>query len=123
VHYISTSLLATFRGFSGSFGSGISGGIFTRMLQESLEEGFARHNISDDALVERLLGSPALVYRLEGDRREVAVQGYSDAIRGLFLAGCGLALVAIFVQAGTGWKGPSDGAADEEDEGDVMASG
>ena len=116
-HFIATSLLATFRGFSGSFGSGISGGIFARLLQDSLEEGFARKGITDAGdLVKRLLGSPALVRQLEGDRRDVAVKGYGDAISGLFLAGCGLAMVAILVQAGTGWKGPDKTHGDDAEE-------
>lgn len=55
-------------------------------------------------LVRRLLGSPALVSGLSGGEREVAVQAYTDAIRGLFWAGAGLAVLTVVVQAGSGWK-------------------
>ena len=55
-------------------------------------------------LVRRLLGSPALVAGLSGGEREVAVQGYVNAVRGLFWAGAGLAVFVVLIQAGTGWK-------------------
>jgi len=61
--------------------------------------------------VRRLLGSPALVEHLEGVEKDVAIRGYEDALRTLFLAGAGLAAMMVFVQAGTGWK-----AAEEPDE-------
>ncbi|KAK1073271.1 hypothetical protein LTR12_006130 [Friedmanniomyces endolithicus] len=108
-HYIATSLLATFRGFAGSFGSAIGGGIFTRRLAASLTEGFANAGLEhEEGLVRRLLGAPALVGELRGVEREVAVRGYEDALRTLFLAGAGLAGVMVLVQAGTGWKNAED---------------
>ena len=106
-HYIATSLLATFRGFSGSFGSAIGGGIFTRTLYQSLTNRFAERGMhNEDDLVRRLLGSPALVGRLQGAQREVAIEGYEEALRKLFLYGAGLAALMVFVQAGTGWRTP-----------------
>ncbi|KAK5174432.1 uncharacterized protein LTR77_001512 [Saxophila tyrrhenica] len=111
-HYIATSLLATFRGFAGSFGSAIGGGLFQRKLYTSLTDGFAEEGLRHrEDLVRRLLGSPALVEQLGGAEREVAIRGYEDALRTLFLAGAGLALLTVFVQAGTGWR-----AAKEESE-------
>ncbi|KAK3675439.1 hypothetical protein LTR78_004522 [Recurvomyces mirabilis] len=119
-HYIATSLLATFRGFAGSFGSAIGGGIFTRRLYSSLESGFAEHGFKGrEDLVRRLLGSPGLVRGLQGVEKEVAIKGYEDALRTLFLAGAGLALVTVIVQAGTGWKQAKEDrvtAEEEEDE-------
>ena len=103
-HYIATSLLATFRGFSGSFGSAIGGGLFSRTLYNSLTRQFAERGIKNEDLVIRLLGSPALVGSLEGVQKEVAVKGYEEALKLLFLSGAGLAALMIFLQAGTGWK-------------------
>ncbi|KAK8116191.1 major facilitator superfamily transporter [Apiospora sp. TS-2023a] len=67
-HYVATSLLGTFRGFAGSFGSAIGGGIFIRTLRGSLDAGFravdggAPLSPERAQLVKRLVGSPALVY-------------------------------------------------------------
>lgn len=108
-HFIATSLLSTFRGFSGSFGSAVGGGVFIRILQSSLESGFAEEGLKGrERLINRLLGSPALVGTLEGVEKEVAVHGYTDAIRGLFYAGVALSALMIFIQAGTGWKGAEE---------------
>jgi hypothetical protein len=96
--------LATFRGFSGSFGSAIGGGMFSRTLYNSLTRQFAERGIKNEELVIRLLGSPALVGSLEGLQKEVAVRGYEEALRMLFLGGAALAALMVFVQAGTGWK-------------------
>jgi len=106
-HYIATSLIATFRGFAGSFGSAVGGGIFTRILRDSLDTHFHERGLGNtkDGLVRRLLGSPALVDGLDGIEREVAVQGYQDALRYLWLAAAALAVVVVFIQASTGWKG------------------
>ncbi|MCJ1282556.1 hypothetical protein MMC26_001879 [Xylographa opegraphella] len=115
-HFIATSVLSTFRGFAGSFGSAIGGGIFTRILRASLEQGFAEKGLQDKGeLVRRLLGSPALVAGLSGGEREVAISAYVDAIRGLFWAGAGLAVVVIAVQAGTGWKAGVEEKVEEEE--------
>jgi hypothetical protein len=110
-HYITISLMATFRGFAGSFGSAIGGGFFTRILRAKLEEGFEEHGglAGRGDLVRRLLGSPALVDSLTGSERAVAVAGYTSSVDGLLMFGAGLALVMVFVQAGTGWSpGPKD---------------
>ncbi|KAH6674209.1 major facilitator superfamily domain-containing protein [Halenospora varia] len=109
-HFITTSLLTTFRGFAGSFGSAIGGGLFVRVLKSSLEEGFEEHGGLEgrEDLVRRLLGSPALVKSLKGMDRKIAVAGYVASFKALFTAGVGLALIMVFVQAGTGWKAPED---------------
>lgn len=115
-HYIATSLVATFRGFAGSFGSAIGGGLFTRVLRSSLKNGFEEAGLNGrGALVRRLLGSPALVGQLTGVERDVAVQGYQDALKYLWVAAAGLAALMVIVQAGTGWKGHEE-KLDEEDE-------
>lgn len=120
-HYITTSLLATFRGFAGSFGSAVGGGMFIRVLRASLMQGFRDRGFgkTKDDLVRRLLGSPALVGTLDGVERVVAVKGYEDALRNLFLAGAGLAALMVLVQAGTGWRG----AKEEQAEADWMGGG
>ena len=120
-HFIATSLLATFRGFAGSFGSAIGGGVFSRVLSSSLEAGFKERGLTGKKeLIRKLLGSPALVSSLNGYDRIVAVNGYVTALKSLFLAGCILSTIMIAVQAGTGWKGPDEkvaaGPAAEEEE-------
>ncbi|TVY73222.1 MFS thioclapurine efflux transporter tcpA, partial [Lachnellula suecica] len=94
-HFISTSLLTTFRGFAGSFGSAIGGGLFVRVLKAKLEEGFEEHGglKGREELVRKLLGSPALAKSLQGSERAVAVSGYVEALRALFVAGVGLAAI------------------------------
>ncbi|KAL9096639.1 MAG: hypothetical protein Q9165_001126 [Trypethelium subeluteriae] len=114
-HTIVTPLLATFRGFAGSFGSAIGGGIFTRTLKRALERGFVEAGLGErKELTTRLLGSPALAASLQGRERMVAVQGFETALKTLFLAGSVLAVVATVIQAGTGWRG-----AEEKKGGDV----
>ena len=124
-HYIATSLIATFRGFAGSFGSAVGGGLFVRVLRDSLETGFRDHGFgsSKDVLVRRLLGSPALVGGLEGVEKEVAVKGYQEALRSLFLAGVGLAALMVLVQAGTGWKGAGEEKIMEDETRDLERRG
>jgi hypothetical protein len=108
VHPIVISLLATFRGFSGSFGSAIGGGYFVRVLHRSLDSGFTKAGLKGRGeLTRRLLGSPALVGRLEGKERAVAVGAYADALKALFLCAVGLSVIVVLVQAGTGWKEPA----------------
>lgn len=127
-HYVATSLLGTFRGFAGSFGSAIGGGIFARTLRESLENGFKAIDGPDgpgrSELIRKLIGSPALVYNggLAGEERQVAVQGYVDALRVLFQAAVVLSIFVTFVQAATGWKGPSDKVKDQETNGSDVRS-
>ena len=105
-HYICTALLTTFRGFAGSFGSAIGGGLFTRTLKGSLEHGFQRNGglKGREDLVRKLLGSPITVQQLVGVERSIAVKSYVKALSTLFLAGIALALIMGLVQAGTGWE-------------------
>lgn len=114
-HFVLTSLVATFRGFAGSFGSAIGGGVFARLLADSLARNFAERGIAGkQELVRRLLGSPALVARLSGVEQAVAIKGYEDALRGLFVAAVVLGAVMAVVQAGTGWRGyDADGEGQE----------
>jgi len=57
-----------------------------------------------EELIRKLLGSPALVRQLEWDERTVAVDSYVGSLKQLLLCGAGLALLMVFVQAGTGRK-------------------
>jgi hypothetical protein len=105
-HYIATALLTTFRGFAGSFGSAIGGGLFTRTLRHGLEKGFRKHGGLQDRedLVRRLLGSPTLVQELHGIEKMIAITSYVNALKRLFLAGVMLVIVMTLMQAGTGWR-------------------
>jgi hypothetical protein len=116
-HFIVTSLLATFRGFAGSFGSAIGGGIFVRLLRSSLEIGFSVEGLEDivssgekEDLIRRLLGSPAFVWSgdLTDAERRIAVAGYETAVKGLFLAAALCAVLGGISQAGAGWRGPAE---------------
>lgn len=112
--YITTSLISTFRGFGGAFGTSIGGGIFSRLLQTSLADGFRSIDGGDTLsperkrLVSRLLGAPELVFSgaLTPEDRHVAVEAYSGAARGVWQAAAALGLIVLVLQAGTGWKGP-----------------
>ncbi|KAJ8120106.1 hypothetical protein ONZ43_g3102 [Nemania bipapillata] len=123
-HYVATSLLGTFRGFAGSFGSAIGGGIFARTLRESLEAGLKDLDGTDrlgkdrEELIRKLIGSPLLVYNggLTEAETEVAVRGYSGALRVLLQAAVVLTFAVLVLQAGTGWKGPGEKVRDEEEE-------
>jgi predicted MFS family arabinose efflux permease len=107
VRFIATSLLATFRGFAGTFGSAIGGGIFVRVLQRSLRAGFQEHGVKGQKeLIRRLLGSPRAVQALVGVERDVAIAAYTKAIQTLFFAAAGLSILMLFVQGGTGWTAP-----------------
>lgn len=127
VHPVVLSLLATFRGFAGSFGSAIGGGVFVRVLNKSLRKGFKHAGLENrGSLIRQLLGSPGLVWKvvdgkgvLNSKEREVAVHSYEDAIKTLFLAAAGLTVVVILIQAGTGWK-EAVVPEDEEVEGEVL---
>ncbi|KAI8624837.1 MFS general substrate transporter [Xylariaceae sp. FL1651] len=122
-HYVATSLLGTFRGFAGSFGSAIGGGIFARTLRDSLERGLKAVDGDDrlgkdrEELIRKLIGSPALVYNggLTDAEQMVAVQGYSSALRVLFQAAVVLTVIVLVLQAATGWKGPADKVRDREE--------
>lgn len=121
VRFIATSLLATFRGFAGTFGSAIGGGIFARTLRASLEKGLKRYGITGkEALIRELLGSPRIVRQLSGIERAVAVKGYIDGLRALWFSAMVLVCFMWFVQAGTGWSRPKrleeeDGRLDRDD--------
>jgi hypothetical protein len=125
-HYVATSLLGTFRGFAGSFGSAIGGGIFARTLRDGLERGLKAVDGSDHLdesrkdLIRKLIGSPFLVYHggLTEAEQMVAVQGYSNALRVLFQAAVVLTAFVLLLQAATGWKDPDDKIRGQE-EGDI----
>lgn len=115
--YVTTSLLATFRGFGGSFGTSLAGGIFYRILRASLTAGFLRLDGTPElgparrTLVDRLLGAPDLVW--QGDalgplERQIAVDGYAYAIRGVWQAAAVLGLFVVAVQAAAGWTSPRE---------------
>jgi hypothetical protein len=128
IHPIVLSLLGTFRGFAGSFGSAIGGGFFSRVLHKSLMDGFADSGPDDKSkLIRTLLGSPATVGTLHGKEKEVAVHAYENAVKALFLGAVGLAVVVTFVQAATGWNAPEKRyaqlAEEEEVEGEAGAFG
>ncbi|GJC98328.1 major facilitator superfamily transporter [Colletotrichum higginsianum] len=115
-HFVSTSLLGTFRGFGGSFGTAIGGGVFYRILRSGLVAGFTELDggrLSEERreLVTRLIGSPALVFNggLSPAEHAIAVERYAGASRGTWRAAAALAVVAIVIQASTGWRGPTGG--------------
>ena len=115
IHFITTSLLTTFRGFGASFGSAIGGGIFARALTDSFTSLRDSHNLPpDDRLLEQILGSPATVGLLTGVDKEIAISSYESALMRLFLVGGAVSVAAVALQAGTGWTAPKE--ADETDE-------
>ncbi|KAF1810487.1 MFS multidrug transporter-like protein [Eremomyces bilateralis CBS 781.70] len=115
-HFIASSLLATFRGFAGSFGSAIGGGVFTRTLQRSLTNGFVGHGLGHKTgLVRKLLGSPALVGTLGEPEKSIAIGAYVDATRGLFAAAAGLTALMVLAQAATGWRAAEPKKAGDEE--------
>ncbi|KAG8626581.1 hypothetical protein KVT40_005526 [Elsinoe batatas] len=104
-HFMATSLVATFRGFAGSFASAAGGGYFVRVLRDVLTEQFAQRGIQPrEGLIRKLLGSPALVRDLSGLEKEAAVEGYTVALKALWLGAAVIAASIIFLQASTGWK-------------------
>ncbi|CAK7567355.1 MAG: hypothetical protein SEPTF4163_005318 [Sporothrix epigloea] len=133
-HFIITSLLATFRGFSGSFGTSIGGGYFMRRLAAELADGFEKLDggslsSAHSILITRLVGSPALVFgddsqglpALNAMERKVAVASYETALGKLFRWAALVALLVLLVQAGTGWAGPKPSPnADAVESGDVF---
>ncbi|CAG8980891.1 hypothetical protein HYALB_00013421 [Hymenoscyphus albidus] len=121
-HFITISLLNTFRGFAGSFGTAIGSGFFVRVLKRTLETGFEKTGGLEgrEDLVRRLLGSPALVQNLKGVEKDIAMKGYMAGLKALFLAGVGVAVVMVFVQSGTGWIAPADEKEDERGEREVL---
>lgn len=123
-HFVATSLLGTFRGFAGSFGVAIGGGIFSRTLRGALTDGFQQ--IGDekdrDQLIQRLIGSPAMVFfgDLSTIEHEIAIQGYVTALQYVFRGAFFLAMLVILIQAATGCKGAV--SSEEEDEGELQAA-
>jgi hypothetical protein len=106
VRFIITALLTTFRGFSGTFGSAIGGGVFLRFLRFALEKGFADRGLPvDDRLIRRLLGSPRAVNDLHGVEKMVGIESYTYAIKTLFLTGVGLSIFTFILQAAAGYEG------------------
>ncbi|KAL2874356.1 hypothetical protein SGCOL_010437 [Colletotrichum sp. CLE4] len=116
-HFISTSLLGTFRGFGGSFGTAIGGGVFYRLLRSGLVASFTELDGGErlaegrEELITKLIGSPALVFHggLSPAEHEIAVEHYAGASRGTWRAAAALAVVAILCQASTGWRSPVGG--------------
>lgn len=121
--YVTSSLLGTFRGFGGSFGAAIGGGVFQRVLRASLTNGFLELDGGPELdparrrLVSQLLGTPRLVHHggLSDGAREVAMDGYATAIRAVWQAGATLTLLMIVAQAATGWTGPHEREENDED--------
>lgn len=113
--YIATGLWATFRGFAGSFGTSVGGGIFSRTLRDYLAGGFARLDGTADLsperanLVKRLVGNPNLVFggSLSEAERAVAVSGYEVSLKVLYTCAVVLTAIVLFFQAGTGWTAPA----------------
>ena len=108
-HVIVLPVNAMFRSSAGSFGSSISGGIFLRTLRGKLTEDFEKAGLhGKEQLINRLVGTPALLKSLTGIEKDIALDGYVTALKSLFVAGAGLAVVMALFQAGTGWTAPKD---------------
>jgi hypothetical protein len=113
-HYVTTSLLTTFRGFGGSFGTTLGGGVFARDLRARLSEGFLSLDGGLELtperrrLISKLLGGPELVWHggLSVEERNIALDGYAGALRSVWQAGAVVGLIVIAAQAATGWTGP-----------------
>ncbi|KAJ9617255.1 hypothetical protein H2200_000976 [Cladophialophora chaetospira] len=107
-HVIVIPLNAMFRSLSGSFGSSVSGGLFLRNLQKTLTQGFEDRGIYEgkERLIRQLVGTPILVQSLTGVDKEVAMLGYQQALKTIYMAGGVLALFMLLVQSGTGWTAP-----------------
>ncbi|KAJ9653319.1 hypothetical protein H2198_007508 [Neophaeococcomyces mojaviensis] len=119
-HVIVIPFNATFRSFSGSFGSAISGGYFLRTLSHNLHHGFKSIGMPHNGeLVRRLIGSPLLVQKLEGDERTIAIDAYTSALKATFIAGVGLALIMLVVQAAVGWVAPEENSKREADRDEI----
>ena len=142
ISYIVTSLVAMARGFAGSFGSALGGGLFLRELKKFLTAGFVERGLfGREELIRKLMGSPASVSELTGVEKDVAVQGYEHAVKQLFLVsdvrfeaslelifrlgqiGSIMALMMTAVQAGTGWRPFADIVRAEEEEEALLGRG
>lgn len=132
--FITTSLMGTVRGFGGSFGTAIGGGVFYRLLRAALEQGYADLDGTHDGLtkerselVRKLLGSPNHVFSggLGSEERQVAIDGYAGASRATWAAAAGLGVLVVLAQLGTGWTRPDqekDGAVRDEEEEEALAA-
>jgi hypothetical protein len=120
--YVTTSLMGTFRGFGGSFGTSLGGGVFYRILRSSLTSGFraldggSELEPSRKQLVSRLMGAPSLVFHgnLKSEEKAVAIRGYTVASQGVWQAAAALAILMLIVQAGTGWTAPKQREEEED---------
>ncbi|KAK7398445.1 hypothetical protein QQX98_012169 [Neonectria punicea] len=122
--YVTTSLLGTFRGFGGSFGTAIGGGIFYRLLRSKLESGFFKLDGGDHLseyrrqMISQLLGKPGLAFDgfLDAAEQQVAIEGYAGASKGVWQAAAALGVITVVIQAATGWTAPQEEGEDEIDE-------
>lgn len=109
VRLIAISIFFTFRGFAGTFGATVGGGVFNRALKAALTLRFEQAHVAiSNGELRKLVGSPRAVQELVGKAHDAAVQGYVDALRALFLASIGLTILTLGLQACTGWKGAED---------------
>ncbi|KKA26970.1 hypothetical protein TD95_004061 [Thielaviopsis punctulata] len=117
VHFITTSLLGTFRGFGGSFGTAIGGGYFLRLLADKMAREFARLDggaeLSPERrdLITRLAGRPGAVFAgdLTAAETEIARGAYADALARLWMMAAGLGVCAVLLQALCGWNEAGEG--------------
>ena len=124
MHFVGTGLLGTFRGFAGSFGTAIGGGVFMRTLGAALTKGLEALDGTDQLsparreLVKRLIGSPALVFGggLSDAERMVAVAGYELSLRVLYRSAAAMCILVLVAQACTGWSEP---VISEEEEAEI----
>lgn len=101
---IVTGLYNTFRGLAPSFGAGVAGGILQRRLQKSLIKSILPYRESgqltseDWALINRLKGSPTLVWQLNGWQREIGILAYEYAIKTIFLVAIFAGILSFIAQ-------------------------
>ena len=132
MHFITTSLLSTFRGFAGSFGTAIGGGVFSRTLRDALTAGFKRLDgggpldKAREKLIAVLIGAPATVWKegvLNVAERQIAVAGYERALTALYLSAASTCVLVLVIQAGTGWTAPADEKEDDNEFEEAVAEG
>ncbi|KAK9898539.1 MFS general substrate transporter [Cystobasidium minutum MCA 4210] len=121
---IVTGLYNTFRGLAPSFGAGVAGGILQRRIQKSLIKSIlpyrrdGRLTPEDWLLINRLKGSPTLVWQLAGWQREVGIKAYEYAIKVIFLFAIAAGILSLIAQAFTYPRAapdPADKELDDED--------
>ncbi len=132
MHFITTSLLSTFRGFAGSFGTAIGGGVFNRTLRDALTAGFERLDgggaldKAREKLIAVLVGAPAAVWKegvLNVAERQIAVAGYERALSVLYLSAAAACVLVLVLQAGTGWTAPAEEKEDADEFEEAVAEG